>query len=41
MKNFIRILTALAATVAAGLLLKLAAEVMGSCNHRYIEVDEQ
>ncbi len=40
MKKVLRILAALLATAAAALLVKLAAEVMGECSHKYIDVDE-
>lgn len=39
MKKFLKILAAAAAAACAALLLKLAAEVLGSCSHKYIEVD--
>ena len=41
MKIFLRILSAAAATVGAALLLKLAAEVLSSCSHRYIDVESE
>ncbi len=40
MKNLLKILAAAVAAACAALLLKLAAEVMGSCLHKYIEVDD-
>lgn len=40
MKMFLKILTALVSLFGAAVLVKLAAEVMGSCSHSYIDVDE-
>ncbi len=40
MKTALKFLTALAALACAGLLIKLAAEVMGVCRHNYIEVGD-
>ena len=39
MKKILKILSAAVAAAAAALLLKLAAEVMGSCSHKYFDVD--
>lgn len=40
MKKILRILAAATAVVGAALLLKLAAEVLGSCSHKYFDVGE-
>ena len=39
MKRLLKLLAAAVSAVAAALLLKLAAEVLGSCSHKYIDVD--
>lgn len=41
MKTLLKVLAAACACACAALLLRLAAEVMGSCSHRYIEVGEE
>lgn len=40
MKKVLKIAAALAAIVGAALLLKLAAEVLGTCSHKYFSVDD-
>lgn len=40
MKTILKTLAAVVAVAAAALLLKLAAEVIGSCNHTYFEVED-
>ena len=40
MKIFFKILVATVSLVGAAVLLKIAAEVMGTCSHNYIEVGE-
>lgn len=40
MKKVLKIAAALAAIVGAALLLKLAAEVLGACSHKYFSVDD-
>lgn len=39
MKIILKTLAAMVAVAAAALLLKLAAEVIGTCNHTYFEVE--
>ena len=39
MKNVLKVLAALAAVAGAALLLKLAADVLGACSHKYFEVE--
>ena len=39
MKRLLKLLAAAVSAAAAALLLKLAAEVLGSCSHKYIDVD--
>ncbi len=40
MKKVLKIIAALAAIAGAALLLKLAAEVLNSCSHKYFCVDD-
>ena len=41
MKKMLRILAAAAAAAGAAMLLKLAAEVLSSCSHKYINVEAE
>ncbi len=41
MKKLMKIIAAAAAAFGAAVLLKLAAEVLGTCSHRYIDVETE
>ena len=39
MKTVLKILAAAVAFIGSAILLKIAAEVLGTCSHNYIDVD--
>lgn len=41
MRKVFKVLSAAVAVAGAAMLLKLAAEVLGTCSHRYIDVEAE